>query len=454
MSGAAGLAKQAGFEVSGSDKAEVYDPVAEVLEQNGIDYYRGYDSSHIYPGPSDLFIVSAGEDQTNPEVAALLEHQLSYFSFAELAQSLAADKIRIVVAGTHGKSTTAGMLGHTLRHIDDSSFLVGGVLTNYQSNFYSGEGHYFIFEGDEYRATFDDPTPKFHYYKADIAVLTNLEFDHPDIFRNVEEIKEEFAQLLEALPEDGIFIYSADDHELNDLAFRFNLRNFSYGIDNPADVTLVQARYLPNHTELDVLNNIRKNGGVIECYQTQLKGEINVRNALAAITTLRAIGFEPELVAAYLKTYTGISRRFEMIGEHNNIVVIDDYAHHPTAVAQTLKAARVHFPERRIWAVFEPHTFSRTHATLPELASAFSNADLVLITDIYPARESVKTASISSQEVIDAVRKQHKHARLTHEKNDTLTLLKQEAKPGDLIVVMAVGNFNRLGYELLEALRA
>ncbi len=451
MSAVAGLAEEAGFSVSGSDQAQVYEPAASMLERLKIEYNKGYSEDNIARAHTDLYIVSAGEDLTNPEVSYLAKNNVPYYSFSALAAALARERIRIVVAGTNGKSTTAGWLGFVLKQLDNSSFMVGAVLNNEGSNFHSGSGHYFIFEGDEYRSTFDDPTPKFHHYRPDIAVLTNLEYDHPDVFESLDQLKDEFGQMLANVPEDGLVIYNADDALLHDLAFRGHARNFSFGIDSPADARAENIKYLPDRTEFEIVNAINKGAPRRESYTIALPGAMNVRNALAAITTLRALGFPYELVSQHLKTYTGIKRRFEVLGEHNGIIVIDDYAHHPTAIARTLEAARLRYPNKRIWAIFEPHTFSRTRATLPELALSFKAADQVIISDIYPARENAKQHDITSDEVVASVQKNHPGARLVHTKTEVLKLLKAQAQPGDVIIVMAVGDFYRLGYELLEA---
>ncbi len=192
--------------------------------------------------------------------------------------------------------------------------------------------------------------------------------------------------------------------------------------------------------------------GQTEEYKIQLPGKINAYNALAAIATLRSLGFAQDQIALDLVTYKGVKRRFEIVGVKNGITLIDDYAHHPTAVRETLNAARLKYPEKKIWAVFEPHTFSRTKATLAELVKSFDSADEVLISEIYPAREKVSAATIKSEEVVNAVKVEKKEVRLIKDKAQAVDILKAEAKSGDVIIVMAVGSFNRLAYELKEIL--
>jgi UDP-N-acetylmuramate: L-alanyl-gamma-D-glutamyl-meso-diaminopimelate ligase len=461
MSAAAGLAREQGFEVLGSDAATIYPPAKDVLEEHGIEVGIGYSADRVRSSGADIFIVSSGEDTHNPEVAWLISEAKPYYSFSELLYELSKDKLRVVVAGTHGKTTTAGLLGHLLKSTDDSSFMVGGVLRNYNTNFYSGTGHYIVFEGDEYKSAFDDPTPKMHYYKGDILVLTNLEFDHPDVYQDLDEIKTEFRELVANLPDDGIIIYNADNQNLADVTYREAGRSFTFGIHNPAHMEVSNMSYgADGLTTISVRNKLDPDNERLETYTTSLPGEINVYNALAAITTLRALGFQPEVVEKYLAEYTGIKRRFEIITE-SPFLVIDDYAHHATAVRETLAAARTRFfqtesenlvanPGSRLWAVFEPHMYSRTKATLPELAESFGDADEVLLAPMYGAREHANNVGITDTEVFTAIQKNQPHTRQVANKQEAFEALKKELRPGDVVVVMAVGSFNHLAYELSE----
>jgi UDP-N-acetylmuramate:L-alanyl-gamma-D-glutamyl-meso-diaminopimelate ligase len=484
MSAVASIAKGLGFEVSGSDSKEVYSPAKDVLKKSKIVFFKGYKEEQVKASNADLFILSAGETLENPEVKYIYGQNLPHAGFAELLYHLAKEKLRVVVAGTHGKSTTTGLLGHLFKNLDDSSFMAGAVLQNYQSNFYLGDGNYFVFEGDEYKEEFDDPTPKFQYYHPDILVLTNLEYDHPDLFPNLQALEQEFRLLIEKMPEDGLIVYNADDATLVKLVNESNVSSVSFAIDNEADFKIDQIQYGAEHTTVEVINKFSKAVsskllGQTEQYKIQLPGKINVYNALAAIATLRSLGFAQEQIALDLLTYQGVKRRFELVGVKNGVTIIDDYAHHATAVRETLEAARLRYfrgdkggkkeddfgspltplPSTlapKLWAVFEPHTFSRTKATLPDLAKSFGSADEVLISEIYPAREKASEATITSQEVINAIcsdaPRRAGHVRLVRDKDNAMNILKSEAKEGDVVIVMAVGSFNRLAYELKEIL--
>jgi UDP-N-acetylmuramate: L-alanyl-gamma-D-glutamyl-meso-diaminopimelate ligase len=234
MSAAAGMAAEQNFEISGSDSRELYDPTKSMLERFGIEYHVGYEAVQAKEANADLYIASSGENESNPEVKYLVDQDIPIYSFSELLYELNKEKLRIVVAGTHGKSTTAGLLGHILHNIDDSSFMTGAVLQRYETNFETGTGHYAVFEGDEYKALYDDPTPKFHLYKPDILILTNLEYDHPDLFANFGQMKDEFQELIMGLPDDGLIIYNGDDPNLMQLVHQSNVASFSFGIRNPA----------------------------------------------------------------------------------------------------------------------------------------------------------------------------------------------------------------------------
>lgn len=465
MSAAANLAKLAGYIVLGSDSKLLYPPAKDVLEDNQIEYFVGYKTEQVRQSGADLFVLSAGEDLNNEEVKYVVEKDLNRIGLAEFLHFLSRENLRVVVTGTHGKTTTTGFVGHVLKNLDDSSFMAGGVLQGYNLNFHLGEGHYFVFEGDEYKEQFDDPSPKFHYYKPDILVLTNLEYDHPDIFENFESYKEEFRQLIANMPEDGLIVYNADDENLVKLVHESNVSSVSFGVENEADYKAENIEY-GEYTDIAVRNKFSHNLsaqvlGITENYKIQLPGKLNVYNALACIATLRALGFKQEQIALELLSFSGIKRRFEVIGVKNGVTIVDDYAHHPTAVRETLEAARLKFFSQspiangqksgRLWAVFEPHTFSRTKATMGELATAFEGADEVLIAEIYAAREKASEAAVTSANVIEAIKtgSTNKNVRLAQSKQQALDILKTEAKEGDVVVVMAVGNFNKLSYDLV-----
>lgn len=454
MSAAAGIAKQAGFFVIGSDSKALYDPAKSVLDELEIDYYVGYSAQQIQDAQANIFVASAGEDLSNPEIAYLRENNIEIYSLSQLLYALAEDQLRIVVTGTHGKSTTTAMLGQTLQTIDDSSFMTGAVLTEAKKNFHYGDGHYFVFEGDEYKALYDDPTPKFQQYHPDILILTNLEFDHPDVFNSIEEIQDEFRELIDKMPDDGIIVYNADSSDLAKVVHTSNLGQVSFALDNKADFMASDIQTLPDQTVFTVnRTDPATKEQSTEQYAINAFGRMNVYNALAVISLLRTLGFTHQQIQEGLDRFRGIKRRFEYIGQTNGgtgAKVFDDYAHHPTAIKETLATARLRFPNSKIWAVFEPHTFSRTQAVLADLAKAFESADKVLLAEIYPAREKKTDQSITGQQVVDAIAGNHQDVTLVADKQAALDILQSQLAPTDVVIVMAVGSFNTLAQDLIN----
>ncbi|MEZ4180473.1 MAG: UDP-N-acetylmuramate--L-alanine ligase [Candidatus Doudnabacteria bacterium] len=453
MSATACMAKQMGYQVVGSDSTEVYAPAKTVLDDHNIPYFVGYDTAHIKDEQADLYIASAGESSlTNPEIAWLESETIEFYSLSEFLYQLSKDKLRIVVSGTHGKSTTAALLGRALQEIDDSSFMTGAVLIEDEVNFYQGDGHYYVFEGDEYKALYNDPTPKFHQYKPDILLLNNLEMDHPDIFSSLEELENEFAELIENMPDDGLLVYNADQAELAKLAHQSNLGQVTFGLNNNANYVASNIQILPEATQFIVTKTGPQDLTKVstETYAINLFGEHNVYNALGAIAVLRTLGFTPEQVQHGLAAFAGIKRRLEFLGQSKSgAMVFDDYAHHPTAVKETLKALKARYPQKRLWAVFEPHTFSRTQSVLTDLATCFDEADQVLIAEIYPAREKASDHSITGQIVVDKIKISQSNVRLVVNKEAAQQILDAELTENDVVVVMAVGSFNRLGYQII-----
>lgn len=452
MSATAALARLAGLEVSGSDHG-VYEPSLSVLNSQKIYFFNSYEASHVETANATAYVLSSREDEQNPEVAWLLANDKKIVSFPEVLASLADDKIRLVVGGTHGKSTTSAWLGYVLKALEDSSFMVGAVLAQYPTNFYGGGGHYFIFEGDEYKSLFNDPTPKMKYYNADVLVLNNLELDHPDLYASIDELKDEFADCIHSLPDDGFVVYNADSADLSQVVYPAGKRSFSFGVENNADVKLLSHEVKSGYTEISVEVKLDPENPKTEQYRLALPGLYNVYNALAVITTLRALGFQVEHIAPHLESFLGVKRRFERLEDSKELVVIDDYAHHPTAVRATLEAVKEFYPGRRVWAVFEPHTFSRTEKLLEDLAASFQGSDEVLLAPIYGAQDPAKETHVTNESLLAAVKHNHMHARSVSGRDEVVSILKAEVKKGDVIVVMSVGSFNTVAWEIKNTLR-
>lgn len=417
MSAVAGIAKARGFEVSGSDSADIYDPSKAVLDANLIPYSIGYAPLNL--GDADLVVTTSAVDATNPEVASAMERGLQIASYAELLAQLVQDRRRIVIVGTHGKGTTSGFISYALKDIEDSGFFVGAVLTDLRTNYYYGSGPNFVIEGDEYKANFNDPKAKFLYYQPDVLLINNIEFDHPDIYPDLDAFKKPFRELAQSMGSETIIVYNADDQNAMDVVSGSNAKKIGF--------------------------SLKESAGDLSDYK--LPGKVYAYDYAAALAVLNVLGYDYARVKNLVKKYSGVKRRYEIISD-GEITIIDDYAHHPTAVKETLDATRDRYAERRIVCFFEPHTYSRTKATLAELENAFGSADQVFIAEVYPAREQKLPSSITGTEVAAAVEKNNPNTVYVRDRADALEKYKQIRQKGDVVVVMAVGSFNTLVYDL------
>ena len=445
MSAAAGLAADRGFAVSGCDAKTVYEPAKAVLDKFKIAYTIGYavKSAEISAdlAKADLVVVSAGIEEQNLELQEALRLGTKVISYPELLGALAADKKRIVVVGTNGKSSTSALLGSVLRNLNDSSFFIGGVLKEDVSNFYSGKGPEFVIEGDEYRAGYIDLTPKFLYYNPDVLLINNLELDHPDIYPDLERFKDAFKKLLTGMPSDGLVVYNADDQNVLNLIKEIPQKKIGFGFQN-ANAEIKGAASILEDSGLFSTRFKYQNSEMV--FKSNFPGQLYAYNNLAAVSVLLALGYNFVDFAGLIQQYQGLKRRFEIISENNGITVIDDYAHHPTAVLATLTAARLKYARRRIIAVFEPHTYSRTAQTLPQLINAFRPADLVFISEVYPAREQKLPSSTTGRRLVDEISKKQPNVFFTPNQEATQKTLGEFARPGDVMVVMSVGPYKAI----------
>ncbi len=418
MSAVAGIAKAKGFEVEGSDASDVYEPSKGVLDRYEIPYHIGYNSNNF--NGADLVVTTSAVDQTHPEVVKALDMNVPVVSFAELLAELVKDKKQIMVVGTHGKGTTSGFIAYVLEK-HKNSFFVGGVLTDLGTNFNYGSGPYMVIEGDEYKANFNDANPKFSYFNPEILLINNIEHDHPDMYPDLQSYLAAFRSLAEKMPETATIVYNEDDKNVFAAIADTKAKKVPFSLASP--IPLIKEGKLP--------------------------GKMYAYDYLGATTVLKQIGISDEEILAAIKEYSGIKRRYEILCE-GDFVIVDDYAHHPTAVKETLEATKEKYSGRRIIAFMEPHTYSRTKETLPEMAHAFGAADMVYLAEVYPARENKLETSITSKEVMMEIMKNNPNVKYVADKHDALEQYSKEAKIGDVVVVMAVGSFNTLAYDLKE----
>ncbi|HEY0593113.1 MAG TPA: Mur ligase family protein, partial [Thermoanaerobaculia bacterium] len=351
MASLAGMLDQRGYVVGGSDE-HLYPPMSTYLERLGIAVLEGYTPEHLETFRPDLVVIGNVAARTNPEAVATLERDLPYTSMPEAIYELfMKEKHSVVVTGTHGKTSTTSLMAWVLEAAGrDPSFVVGGIPVNFQSNFKLGGGEAFVIEGDEYNTAFFDRGPKFLHYHANSLIVNNIEFDHADIYDDLAAIVRAFRAAVEQVaPEDAIFA-NEDDPNVRGLRDAARARWISYGLDPARDYSATEIEYVPEGTLFTVL----RGGARWFRFRSTLSGEHNVLNALSNIAVADRLGVTPEEIQKGLETFEGIKRRMEVRGVARDVTVIDDFAHHPTAIATTLRGARGRYPGRRIWAVFEP----------------------------------------------------------------------------------------------------
>jgi UDP-N-acetylmuramate--alanine ligase len=459
MSAIARVLHARGVRVSGDDRAA--SPVLDALNREGIPAFAGHDPKHLdgatLGGPVDVLAPSSAIARDEPELLAARARGLKVWHRGDLLNALLADKVGIAVSGTHGKTTTTGMVATILMEAGlDPSFIIGGTAASLGVNARHGEGEPFVLEADEYDRTF-------LRYAPNVAVITNVEFDHPDTFKDLEDTLNAFTQFAASVPEDGLIIACADDPGATEVLNRLPRHSalstqhlIDYGINRGAwRATNVRANPLGG---MDFsFHGPAANGGETggSC-SLRVSGEHNVRNALAALAVADACGLPAAQAANALSSFRGAERRFELKGEARGIRVIDDYAHHPTEIKATLAAARLRYPVGRIWAIWQPHTFSRTTALLDDFAAAFSDADQVIVLPIFAAREKLEDFSFAASALnpIEISRKiKHKHARNAASFGDAIGMLISQVRGGDVVITLSAGDGNVVGARLLEMLK-
>jgi UDP-N-acetylmuramate--alanine ligase len=441
MSSIAQVLLARGFHVSGSDakKSEVTD----ALEALGATIHEGHAAEHV--GGADVVVYSSAvRRDENPETVEARQRRLPLIKRSIMLAELMRMKYGIGIAGTHGKTTTTSMAGLVCAEAGfDPTVIVGGKVAAFGSNAVAGEGDVIVIEADEYDRTFLRLTPVF-------AVVTNIEADHLDIYRDLDDIREAFTQFVRSVPFFGAAIVCLDDPGVQSILPGIDRRLVTYGTARQADVRAENVRRDNSHTAFDVVVRGERAGTV----HLSVPGLHNVRNALAAVTVGLEMDVPFETIAAAIARFTGVERRFERVGEAQGVLVVDDYAHHPTEVAATLEAAASGYPERRLVLVFQPHLYSRTRDFVDEFAHAFLGADVLVLTDIYAAREA-PVEGIDGETLVEAARRHgHRDVHYVPDKAALPVFLAGLARDGDLVLTMGAGDIHRAGRALLERLNA
>ena len=442
------LLKRRGVTVQGSDQA-IYPPMSDVLAADGIEPFEGFRAEQI-GDDVDLVVVGNAISRGNTALEAVLDRKLRYASLPEVVRDEFLWEARsLVVAGTHGKTTTAALVAWLLTGAGvDPSLLLGGVAKNFGTSCRLGRGREFVIEGDEYDSAFFDKTAKFLKYLPDVAVIGSIEFDHADIYDDLEAIRVAFRRLVRLVPDRGLLLVGADNGEASALRADARCRVESFGLQPDADWRAVAIAPGRDGTAFC----IERNGKPFADVMSPMFGDHNVRNVLAATAMAVDAGVDAAAIAEGVASFEGVRRRLEVCGEVRGVTVYDDFAHHPTAVSETLAAVRAAYPDRRVWAIFEPRSATACHRTMEaDLTSALMNADEVVLPAVY-RKTLPKVARLAPERVVAALIARGVRARHLQKVDEIVKVVTREAREGDQVIVMSNGSFGDIHTKLLTAL--
>ena len=450
MATLAALLKSRGYDVRGSDQ-NVYPPMSDFLVQQGITTFQGYDAAHI-TAELDLVVVGNAISRGNAELEEVLDRKIRYCSLPEAVRDHFLWGARsIVIAGTHGKTTTTSLAGWLLAHGGaDPQVFIGGIAENFESSYRIGGGRDFVIEGDEYDSAFFDKTAKFLKYLPDIAVVNNIEFDHADIYPDLDAIRLAFRRLVNLVPRRGLLLLGADNADSLALKSHARCKVETFGLAAGSDWQAHDLEVTPSATRFGV----RRAGTSIGTFEVPLLGAYNVRNALAAIAVGAATGLSTDTMAEGLRQFKGVRRRLQHRGTASGVAVYDDFAHHPTAIAETLEGVRSAYPDRRIWAIFEPRSATSCRSVFQaDFAKALGKADRVVLPAVF--RSTVPEAErLSPEALVDDLKAAGVDARYIPDIADIVRTVAKDARTGDLVIVMSNGGFDDIHQKLLSALEA
>jgi UDP-N-acetylmuramate: L-alanyl-gamma-D-glutamyl-meso-diaminopimelate ligase len=455
MASLAGMLQARGHKVTGSDQ-NVYPPMSTQLEELGIEIISGYRAENADIG-ADCVIVGNAIMRGNAELEEVLNRKLLYRSQAEVVkEEFIRGRRSLVVAGTHGKTTTTSIATWVAEAGGlNPSFLVGGVVQNFGASFRVADSDYFVIEGDEYDTAYFDKKPKFMHYLPEIAIVNNVEFDHADIYRDLYEIKFQFSRLMNLVPGNGRLIVGIDSpvarEVLEEMQGKLHTNIETFGTSDDAKW---QARYIDFSGDATRFT-VFKDGHSWGEFETHLIGEFNVRNCLAVIIAADAWGIEKEKIQDAFRTFKSVKRRVEVRGVERGVTVIDDFAHHPTAVEETLKALRMKYEGKRLIAVFEPRSWSSRLAVFQEpYSKAFSYADYVIIAGVYNTSKASELGKVLDvDELVKDLERQGKTAMSFPDVDSIVAHLAPQLRAGDVVAIMSNGGFGGIHEKVLNVLR-
>lgn len=456
MASLAGMLQARGHHVTGSDQ-NVYPPMSTMLAGLGITVSLGYKREHLTPSP-DCVIVGNAIPRGNPEVEETLKRKLLYRSQAEVVkEEFIRGRHSLAIAGTHGKTTTTSIAAWVMDQGGlDPAFLIGGVAQNFGNSFRVTQSDYVIVEADEYDTAYFDKGPKFMHYLPELAIVNNIEFDHADIYRDLDAVKLAFRRFMNLVPENGRLIAGWDSPNVRAVVESFGPRLFTqvetFGTSDDARWQLRNADFSGGLSRFGVFCEQQPWGD----FETPLLGEFNLLNCLAVIIAADAWGVSREKIQQALKSFKNVKRRAEVRGEQRGVVVIDDFAHHPTAVRETLRALRARYKDSRLIAIFEPRSWSSRLAVFQDdYANAFSAADYVVVASVFDSQKvTEKGRALDTAALIEAISQQGKPALALPNADEIVTHILPELREGDVVAIMSNGGFGGIHEKILTGLQS
>ncbi|MCX6861756.1 MAG: UDP-N-acetylmuramate:L-alanyl-gamma-D-glutamyl-meso-diaminopimelate ligase [Verrucomicrobia bacterium] len=447
MASAAVAMHELGYQVTGSDQDVIYPPMSTFLAERGIRVMAGYAEVNLSQRP-DLVVVGNAISRGNPEAEAVLERKLRYCSLPELLKEFFIRGRRsLVVTGTHGKTTTASLLAWVLESAGlNPSFLIGGIPRNLGQGARFTDSEWFVIEGDEYDTSFFDKRSKFVHYLPEVAILNNLEFDHADIFPTLADIQLSFRRFIHLIPRNGLLLANGDEANITPLLDirHCPVKRFGLGVDNELRASGLVLKEDSSEFEL---------GGTR--FRIPMVGELNVRNALAVTAAARHCGIRDSVIQSAFDSFLSVKRRMEVRGEAGGVTVIDDFGHHPTAIRETIRALRVKFPGRRIWAVFEPRSnTTRRNVFQQELVDALERADVVVVAEVARLEQLPLGERLNPEKLMQDLRLTGKPAAYLPTVDSIVDHVGSGARSGDVVCVFSNGGFGDIHNRLLARLGA
>jgi UDP-N-acetylmuramate: L-alanyl-gamma-D-glutamyl-meso-diaminopimelate ligase len=451
MASLAGMLKQRGFHVTGSDAAS-YPPMSDFLASLNIPVAQPFAARNLDPWP-DLVVVGNAISRGNVELEHILDQRIPFCSLPQiLHDEFLRDKEVLVVAGTHGKTTTTSMLAWIFHCAGlQPSFLIGGIAENFGSSFQLGNGKHFILEGDEYDTAFFDKGPKFLHYFPDSVILTSVEFDHADIYKDLDAVETAFKRLVNLVPGRGRIVALDTGASVERCLARAFCPVERYGISAKASWRVSDLRLDPSRTSWSV----QRNGEPWADLDFSLAGEYNVLNATAAAALASGCGVSPQQIASALKTFKSVKRRLEVRAQVNGITIIDDFAHHPTAIAGTLTALRARYPGSRLWAILEPRSNTlRRNVLQSDLANSLAGADEIVIANVFRSDVIPEPERMDLTALVAEVQKHGRRSRIIPDADAIVQLIAPEMRPGDVVAILSNGGFGGIYEKLPQRLKS